>query len=240
MNILDKIKFTFGLVIYFLKTLPIRLYRVLKAPFVLLINLFKSNSNLSQLLEDLLCFIVLFVDLLAGPEVIMILFIWPKRSLRLLDSKELDILSQTLGNSISEKLLVINQDANVLTSNGKFAFVSFFLIHTNKPMHDKTFAHELIHIWQYTRFGSAYIVKALFAQKSKDGYDYHGAKHLMNSYSYNKGIMEYNFEQQGEILADYYWLQVQKEQFSNLIYEHNNRIYAYFIEDIKAMKIYRF
>lgn len=192
-----------------------------------------------QLFEDCLCFLMLCIDVLAGPEIIMILFVWFKQSTRLLNSKERLILKQTLDESIDSTLIVINEKANILTSNGKFAFVSFFLIHSNKEMHDKTFAHELIHIWQYTRFGSAYIVRALFAQKSKDGYDYQGAKHLMNTYSFDKGIMEYNFEQQGEILADYYMLQVKKDEFSSAVYQHKDRIYSYFVDDIKSMKIYR-
>ena len=68
-------------------------------------------------------------------------------------------------------------------------------------MSEDLFVHELIHIWQYTRLGSVYIPRALRAQRSTEGYNYGGIDQLRLG---DAEWMSYNYEQQGDILADYW------------------------------------
>jgi len=64
--------------------------------------------------------------------------------------------------------------------------------------------HELTHVAQYERVGAKYMVQALRAQHSKEGYKY-GPEHLWNPTSgQGKHFREFNHEQQGDIAADYY------------------------------------
>ena len=63
---------------------------------------------------------------------------------------------------------------------------------------------ELVHIWQYERFGSVYIYYALMAQKSLMGYNYGGASALSDAINTGKQLKDFNFEQQGDIIEDYY------------------------------------
>lgn len=64
--------------------------------------------------------------------------------------------------------------------------------------------HELVHVWQYQHFGAVYIGKALKAQKSKEGYNYGGMENLYHQMLKGNTLTHFNFEQQAEILEDYY------------------------------------
>ena len=68
--------------------------------------------------------------------------------------------------------------------------------------------HELTHVWQYQKTGITYAVKCLLAQVTA-GYSYTPKgvdpnKHLLSERANGKTLSSYNFEQQGDILADYY------------------------------------
>ena len=63
--------------------------------------------------------------------------------------------------------------------------------------------HELCHVYQYQHFGWKYIPLALFAQVSK-GYDYGGEEGLKKAIKKGKQFKDFNYEQQGDIMRDYY------------------------------------
>ncbi len=54
--------------------------------------------------------------------------------------------------------------------------------------------------------GSVYIPRALRAQFSTEGYDYGGLANLLLAVRSGKKLDDFNLEQQGDILADYYRL----------------------------------
>ena len=83
------------------------------------------------------------------------------------------------------------------------AYVSFHSINFDQELPPHTFIHELVHIWQYEQYGSAYISEALWAQRWGGGYDYGGLDPLIN-YSAGRGLSGFNFEQQADIIEDYY------------------------------------
>ena len=66
--------------------------------------------------------------------------------------------------------------------------------------------HELTHVWQYQHIGWRYLTKALIAQfRDKDqAYDYGGEAGLLKSRQEDKRFMQFNPEQQGNIVQDYF------------------------------------
>ena len=56
------------------------------------------------------------------------------------------------------------------------------------------------------KYGIAYvyIVRALWAQKSKEGYDYGGIEGLAQAINEGKGLFDFNFEQQASIIEHYF------------------------------------
>lgn len=66
--------------------------------------------------------------------------------------------------------------------------------------------HELTHQWQYQHFGIRYLVEALFARTyayAKDGEPLDAA--LKRLWSENKRFRDFNREQQGDIVRDYFY-----------------------------------
>lgn len=238
-----KIQLTFRLIWYYLWTIPIRFYRLPAMLFCCFKLLFKSEQVIKKRAYYLgLLFLIL--DLIGVPEFLEIVFLWFKRDLKYLNFKPTnqayrDIAQQLLDMPVIEKLSKINANAGLLTRQGSYAFVSIFTIHYYKYMSHATYAHELIHLWQYTRFGSAYIPLALYAQISEAGYDYGGYKALQRARATGQSILTFNFEQQGDILADYYRLKY--EIGANCAVDQDERLqcYQYFVDQIRTTKIYR-
>ena len=83
------------------------------------------------------------------------------------------------------------------------AFVTFNTIHFANKISVPVFIHEVVHIWQYQKFGSVYIYRALKAQNSSEGYNYGGLESLYAKMLSNYVFTDFNFEQQGEIFEDY-------------------------------------
>jgi hypothetical protein len=73
-------------------------------------------------------------------------------------------------------------------------------------MHDSLLVHEMMHVWQYQHLGVIYIPKALSAQYSLMKYDYGGKPGLMQAVEDGKKLLDFNFEQQAEIITDYFLL----------------------------------
>ncbi|HSO26533.1 MAG TPA: hypothetical protein VLS48_00570 [Anaerolineales bacterium] len=63
--------------------------------------------------------------------------------------------------------------------------------------------HELTHVWQYQQTGVTYLFKAFSAQM-RGGYAYGGAEKLRAARAEGKDLWHFNFEQQGDIVRDYY------------------------------------
>jgi hypothetical protein len=95
----------------------------------------------------------------------------------------------------------IRLNSRSLAARGfKVAFVSFHTVHFGDRLSDDILIHELVHIWQYQNFGSAYIVRALHAQSTKAGYKYGGLLTLHEK----SNLTDFNFEQMAEVIRDAY------------------------------------
>ena len=55
--------------------------------------------------------------------------------------------------------------------------------------------------------GAVYAIKALHAQSKGNAYDYDGFEGLYYAMLQGRDLLSYNFEQQAEIIQDYYKLQ---------------------------------
>jgi hypothetical protein len=87
-----------------------------------------------------------------------------------------------------------------------FCYVSFYIINSWGKMQNSTLIHELVHVWQYENMGAVYIPRALWAQTTKEGYNYGGKDNLKLFLLKNKTLFDFNLEQQGDIVADYFQL----------------------------------
>ncbi|MDA9773971.1 hypothetical protein N9B82_03350 [Saprospiraceae bacterium] len=239
MSIQRKLGFIIFALNYFVWSYPIRIYRVVKKVLVILKNLLSFRYTVKVFLEDVFGWSLLIGDLLGIPELYDSTMLLLKPSTRNLNAEELEIASDIIGDSIPLYLIKIDDKVNFLAKKGRFAYVSFFTINLYGKLRSDTFVHELIHVWQYTRFGSEYIAKALFAQHSHEGYDYGGAKGITEAYIKNNNILDFNFEQQGDILSDYFINKYKESIKGSSLQFQREKIYSHFVDQIKELKIYR-
>ncbi|WP_235299010.1 basic secretory family protein [Portibacter marinus] len=155
----------------------------------------------------------LFLDLLGLPEIYQILHELLNNNVRALDEREQLIAESIFGNRIHWESVRIHDNNTLVCRRMNIAFVSFHTIHFHNCISDGVLIHELVHVWQYEKFGSAYIVRALHAQASDAGYDYGGPVNL----TYQTDLLDYNFEQMAEIIKDGFELQGRSSLYNNFI-----------------------
>jgi hypothetical protein len=97
---------------------------------------------------------------------------------------------------------MLDEKASVVCKDHQIIYVSFFTINSWGTYSDDILIHELTHIWQYHRFGAGYIVAALAAHKTKEGYNYTFAE----GWQQNPTFLSFNPEQQADMVQDYYRL----------------------------------
>ena len=126
-----------------------------------------------------------------------------KKKSRPLNASEKDIARSVFGQSVSLHLVSLNPDSRTAKKNKTSAFVSFYTINFLNDLPPFVLIHELVHIWQYQNYGSTYISEAIWAQRWGGGYNYGGIEPL-KKYSEGKGLASFNYEQQADIIEDYY------------------------------------
>ena len=123
------------------------------------------------------CVLVIF-DLLAIPEVLEILHELVKWKLKDLSHREAKLLDEVFAGKLSLEGIRLDAQAVLGPKQWGIAYVSFHTINSYGPISLRLLIHELVHIWQYKRFGSYYIIKALKAQNSKETYNYRSINDL--------------------------------------------------------------
>lgn len=121
---------------------------------------------------------------------------------RRLTESEKHLLQPIFGNSVPWELIRIDERAWVGPRWANICYVSFHTINSWGPMSPNILVHEVVHIWQYTQVGAAYIPRALAAQRSAMGYNYGGIGPLERG----KALAAFNYEQQADIIEDAYRL----------------------------------
>jgi hypothetical protein len=127
-----------------------------------------------------------------------------KKSVRPLHDRELQEAKSIFGDSLRYDLIRIDTKPYLGLGKDVVAYVTFFTIRYKRRINMPILIHELVHVWQFQQFGSVYISKALKAQKSREGYDYGGTENLYHGMLTGQTLTSFNFEQQAEIIEDYY------------------------------------
>lgn len=201
-------------ILSFLKNIPVRLSRLLTHLWKGLLFLrprrlhwWESEFNSGLVMRIVYWWIDLllhFSDLFGFTEFYEIIMDFVKFNTRPLYNWEIELAKSVFGDSIDYKRVRIDEYSISGPKQMKFCYVSFYIINSWGPMKNSTFIHELTHIWQFEKMGSVYIPRALRAQQSPLGYNYGGVSALKACQEKGKSFLSFNFEQQGDIISDYY------------------------------------
>ena len=151
---------------------------------------------------------------------------------RSLTPAERELAASYFGSSIELQKVRVWEGLGGRLAKFARAFVSFNIINSRGGMKPDLLIHELVHIWQYQRWGGLYIFRALVAQHSQEGYDYGGVQRLYHSMLAGARFTDFNFEQQGDIFQDYYKLCTTDFGVSAPLEES---VYRYFIDQVRQV-----
>jgi hypothetical protein len=146
---------------------------------------------------------VLLLDLLGIPEIYETVVDIIKWRTRPLSKFEIEHCKLIFGQQIDWYRVRIDHHAFAGPKQLKIAYVSFYTINCWGDLSLPTLIHEVTHIWQFEHFGSLYIPLALQAQMSVPSYNYGGVNQLCHLKD-EKFHVAFNFEQQADIVEDYY------------------------------------
>ncbi len=131
------------------------------------------------------------------------LFMNGYKEMRQLSDEELLVAQKLFKKNVDLDQVYIWEKSKPIKKGLYHAFVSFNTIQSVKSLGLPIMMHEMVHIWQYQRYGSVYIYRALKAQNSQAGYDYGGYDYLISCLGKGESLIAFNFEQQAEIIEDY-------------------------------------
>lgn len=157
-------------------------------------------------------FVSKLLDLGGFGEIMDLVFNIVKFNTRTLTSTELQEAKKVFGNSISYWQVRIDE-ASLIAKIGAYfnggpgmGVTLFHTINFDRKVNTSPgspdmewLIHELTHVSQYEHVGSQYIGEAIHAQNTA-GYDYGNEAGLIG-----KNFKDFNREQQGDIIADYYY-----------------------------------
>jgi hypothetical protein len=169
------------------------------------------------------------IDVFGMPEWFQVIHHLTNWNIRPLSPDEKTTGYQIFGDTINYDLVKVNSNSRWATKKFAIAYVSFNIINYKNKIRKETFIHELMHVWQYQNFGSIYIAKAIKAQLSKEGYDYGGVENLYQGMLCGKSLLEFNFEQQADIIEDFYNLTRTNDHANDMILS----IYRYYALQLK-------
>ena len=169
-------------------------------------------------------------DLILLPEIYEYFISIFRSDYRFLSEEEKEITRQYFGNSIKLDFVRINSQMSKRIERKAHAYVTLNTINYRHRISNPIFLHEMVHIWQYQRFGSVYIYRALKAQCSKEKYDYGGLEKLYSGMINQQNFIDFNFEQQGAIVEDYARLMEHPDSFRSPIV---NASYQYYLAQLQ-------
>ncbi len=181
--------------------LPIRLKRLFAHLFFISINQKIKVNSVVEWWTDLLIYVIEWTGLFEVWTVILHFF---KGGIRDFDIYELTLLNEVFGPSIDLSNIRINDSAQLFTKSYAIAYVTGFVINYDSSISDKVLVHEVVHCLQYQKFGLVYSSRALLAQRSAEGYSYGGYMGLNDAIENGKNFLGFNFEQQAQIIEDYF------------------------------------
>ncbi len=195
--------------------------------------IFKSKKNPFPpigIIEWFIDFWFYFIDVLLFPELYQFVQQLFFRNIRHMNDYESELATSIFGSTIDYNRVFINNKASLISSKYAFAYVTFNTINYRNDISNPIFIHEMAHIWQYQHFGSIYIAKALKAQRSAEVYDYGGIEGLYQAFQKGKALTDFNFEQQAEIIEDFYRSSLDTNRPSPM----QAMVYGYFHQQLDA------
>lgn len=198
----------------FVRLIPIRFFRIgkhLMVPFhkssdiIIWSDLWPEQTNLvNRLMIWHLTFMIYILELFGIGELYETFTDFFKFNTRAMTEREISVARSIYGNQINYRRVRLDAYAYLGPRQQNICYVSFYLINSWGKMSDALLIHELVHIWQYEQLGAIYMPQALVAQKSGAGYDYGGLHGLRNALRMTGDLRNFNLEQQGDIVADYF------------------------------------
>lgn len=176
---------------------------------------------------------VMIFDLLGLAEIYETLADWIKWNTRPLTTEERRIGQSIFGESLDWERVRIDNRAYLGPRQYQVCYVSGYTINSWGEMPGALLVHELTHVWQFHHFGLAYIPRALRAYHSEIGYDYGGAAALERVRTGGGQITDFNYEQQGDIMADYYRLRIGRPPQWGFAGMDALPVYEYFLKDLQ-------
>ncbi|MDF1698912.1 MAG: hypothetical protein P1U56_23865 [Saprospiraceae bacterium] len=218
---------------FLIHTYPFRAFRLV-VHFFQWIPFFKKfhlpSKGIVEWFGDLLFYLL---DVLIVPDLLEIIYVWIQPKVRRIHDSEIPYVEKYFNKQVNFRYIKMCNSMPQRIARLADAFVSFNIIHFNSEISSPVLVHELVHVWQYQKFGSVYIFRALKAQKSMVGYDYGGLEALYHRMLDNFVFTEFNFEQQGEIFEDYCRLQESNETVNPLWLAS----FEYFIEQVRGSEV---
>lgn len=203
----------FGLfhrIVDYFRLFPWRIYRLFKLFFRGIWNLrsLTVQSILDRPIQKILYWIlevvIVLLEILGIGEIYETICDFTKPNTRPLHQWEIEMAKTIFGDSINYHRVRIDETAYLGPKQHHFCYVSFYMINSWGAMQNSTLIHELVHVWQYENMGAVYMPRALWAQTTKEGYNYGGKDNLKLSLLTQRTLFDYNLEQQGDIIADYF------------------------------------
>ena len=182
---------------------PLRLVRLVFHFLQWIPQIRKQHLPSNGLVEWIIDFGCYIGDVFIVPDVLEFIYVWIQPKMRLLNNSEKKAAIEYFGDRVQLRNVRISYKVPRGIMSWAIAFVTFNTIHYSRPISKSVFIHEMVHIWQYQKFGSVYIYRAIKAQRSIEGYNYGGLENLYSKMLNNYFFTEFNFEQQGEIFEDY-------------------------------------
>lgn len=239
----NKLQITLKLLIAIPASLPVRLARLLRHFPVLFQYLSKPGlygihfRSISRLLLWLGEIPFILLDILGLPEWYELGNLWFKPAARPLSSQELIWARSLFGENLPYWRIRVDERAFLGPKQYHFCYVSFCIVNSWEAMHPAVLIHELVHIWQFRRVGSVYILRALLAQRSRFGYDYGGKSALQLAQARGLSLHAFNYEQQAAIVEDYFRLQFKGSlRWEHAASQHDLNTYLYFVRTLSEIR----
>lgn len=207
-----KINFTLALLLDIFRQLLVRLSRLVYHFFIFPQYLTTTKlhgiqfSFLARVFLWLGELIFLVLDVVGIPEWYEIGSAWLKYNSRPMKPSEVALAKSIFGPQLPYWRIRLDEKAYLGPRQYHFFYVSFCVINSWRKMPAAILVHELVHVWQFQRYGSPYIIRALLAQTTKAGYDYGQKKGLEAAISTGQGLAFFNYEQQASIIEDFFRL----------------------------------
>jgi hypothetical protein len=146
----------------------------------------------------------LIFDLVGIPDYIMQLRLLFNSQIRSINDREIKVITHFFGTPSFLNDIWMSTSDSFRLRKFAHAFVLHNSINFHQSISDSILIHEAMHVLQYHLVGSIYIIRSLMAQRSSEGYGYGGSEAIYHNMLIGKSIWQYNYEQQAQIIQDYY------------------------------------